>query len=116
MNTKSKGNIGENIACKFLEDKNFKILDRNFYFKGGEIDIIAYKNNTLHFIEVKSGFGFEPVYNITQSKIKRIIKGAYIYMRQKGFASSPFCIDAIIVKGESVGKYSVEYFQNLTLL
>ena len=115
MNTKNKGNIAETKACEFLEKKGFNILERNFYFKGGEIDTIAYKNNTLHFIEVKSGFKFEPIYNITPAKIKRIIKGAHIYMRQKGFASSPFCIDAIIIKGDSV-KNSVEFFENLTLI
>ncbi len=110
MNTKSKGNKAENIACKYLTKNNYKILDRNFYFKGGEIDIIAYKENVLHFIEVKSGNNFEPIYNITPSKMKRIIKGAYIYMRQKKFTSTPFCIDAIIIK-----KDSIEFLRNLTL-
>ena len=111
MNTKSKGNTAEEKACGFLEKNGFKILKRNFYFKGGEIDIIAYKNNTLHFIEVKSGISFEPVFNITQSKIKRIIKGAYIYMRQNKFTSTPFCIDAIIIK-----ENSIEHLQNITLI
>ena len=113
MNTKFKGNIAEDIACEYLIQKNFKILKRNFYFKGGEIDIIAYKDNVLHFIEVKSGQTFEPIYNITPSKINRIIKGAYIFMRKKNFTSSPFCIDAIIVKGNSV-ENSIEFFENLT--
>jgi len=111
MNTKSKGNIAEKKACEFLEKNNFKILKRNFYFKGGEIDIIAFKENTLHFIEVKSGSGFEPVFNITPSKIKRITKGAYIYMGLKKFTSTPFCIDAIIIKDDSV-----EYLKNITLI
>jgi len=115
MNTKSKGNIAEEIACEFLKNNGFKIIERNFYFKGGEIDIIAFKDNTLHFIEVKSGKNFEPIYNITPAKIKRIIKGAYIYMRQKKFASSPFCIDAIVIKGDSI-ENSVEFLQNLTLI
>ena len=111
MNTKSKGNLAEDKACDFLENNGFKIIKRNFYFKGGEIDIIAFKNNILHFIEVKSGTSFEPVYNITQSKIKRVIKGAYIYMRQKKFTSTPFCIDAIIIK-----ENSIEHLQNITLI
>jgi len=110
MNTKSKGNIAEDKACKFLEENNFKILKRNFYFKGGEIDIIAFKNNTLHFIEVKSGNNFEPIFNITQSKIKRIVKGAFIYMKKNKFISTPFCIDAIIIK-----QNSIEFLQNITL-
>jgi len=109
MNTKFKGNIAENKACEFLEKNGFKVIERNFYFKGGEIDIIALKNNTLHFIEVKSGNNFEPIYNITPSKIKKIIKGAYIYRKQKNI-NIPFCIDAIIIK-----KDMIEHIKNITL-
>ena len=110
MNTKSKGNYAEERACKFLENKGFKIINRNFYFKGGEIDIIALKANTLHFIEVKSGKNFEPIYNITNSKLKRIIKGAYIFIKQKKFNSTPFCIDALIIKNGNI-----EFIENITI-
>ncbi len=110
MNTKTKGNLAEDKACEFLIQKGYKILNRNFYFKGGEIDIIALKNHTIHFIEVKSGSGFEPIFNITPSKIKRIIKGANIYM-QKNRLNNAFCIDAIIIK-----KDLIEHLKNLTLI
>jgi len=109
MNTKTKGNLAEDKACKYLIDKGFKILNRNFYFKGGEIDIIAFKNHVIHFIEVKSGSGFEPIFNITPAKITRIIKGANIYM-QKNRLNKAFCIDAIIIK-----ETSIEHLENLTL-
>ncbi len=48
------GEIGENIAVKFLVKHDFLILDRNYTKKWGEIDIIAEKANKLYFIEVKS--------------------------------------------------------------
>ena len=48
------GEIGENIAVKFLMKQGFAILDRNYTKKWGEIDIVAEKKNKLHFIEVKS--------------------------------------------------------------
>jgi putative endonuclease len=48
------GEIGENIATKFLVKHNFDILDRNYTKKWGEIDIIAQKGNKLYFVEVKS--------------------------------------------------------------
>lgn len=48
------GEIGENIAIKFLMKRNFSILDRNYTKKWGEIDIVAEKKNKLYFIEVKS--------------------------------------------------------------
>lgn len=52
--TQKTGEIGENIAVRFLMKHNFIILDRNYTKKWGEIDIIAEKNGKIHFIEVKS--------------------------------------------------------------
>ena len=52
--TQKTGEIGENIAVKFLVKHDFLILDRNYTKKWGEIDIIAEKANKIYFIEVKS--------------------------------------------------------------
>ncbi len=48
------GQIGEDSACKWLIDKGYKVIDRNYLKKWGEIDIVATKDKKLHFIEVKS--------------------------------------------------------------
>jgi len=48
------GLIGEEIACKFLMKHGFKIIERNYTKKWGEIDIIAFKNSKYRLIEVKS--------------------------------------------------------------
>lgn len=48
------GEIGENIAEKFLVKQGFSILERNYTKKWGEIDIVAEKDNKIYFIEVKS--------------------------------------------------------------
>lgn len=60
MDTRSKGNVGENVACKFLVNKSFEIIARNYMKKWGEIDIIALKDKVVHFFEVKS-VTFDPV-------------------------------------------------------
>ena len=52
--TQKVGEMGENIAEKFLVKHSFSILDRNYTKKWGEIDIIAEKANKIYFIEVKS--------------------------------------------------------------
>ena len=52
--TQKIGELGENIAEKFLVKHDFLILDRNYTKKWGEIDIVAEKDNKLHFVEVKS--------------------------------------------------------------
>ncbi|MBI1999233.1 MAG: YraN family protein [Parcubacteria group bacterium] len=48
------GTLGENIACRYLENRGFDIIERNYRKPWGEIDIISVKNGFLHFIEVKT--------------------------------------------------------------
>jgi putative endonuclease len=52
------GEIGENVACKFLVKHGFTILERNYTKKWGEIDIVAQRQENgglkLYFIEVKA--------------------------------------------------------------
>ncbi|MCR4790002.1 MAG: YraN family protein [Treponemataceae bacterium] len=54
MNTKICGNYGEEKACRYLIEKNYSILTRNYRTRRGEIDIIACKDDSLVFIEVKT--------------------------------------------------------------
>ncbi|OGI64315.1 hypothetical protein A2914_02935 [Candidatus Nomurabacteria bacterium RIFCSPLOWO2_01_FULL_41_21] len=48
------GELGENIAVKFLMKHGFAILDRNYTKRYGEIDIVAEKDNKIYFVEVKA--------------------------------------------------------------
>ena len=108
MNSRNKGNIAEEKAVEFLKNQNYQIIERNFYSKFGEIDIIAKQDNILHFIEVKSGENFEPIYNITPSKLQKIIKTLNFYL-QKHKLNNPYQIDAIIIKN------NIEFIENITL-
>lgn len=54
MNTKTVGNEGENRAADYLVSKGFEIIERNWRTNRGEIDIIAFKNDILAFVEVKT--------------------------------------------------------------
>ncbi len=105
--SRQKGDFAEDRAVSYLEDLGYKIVDRNYYSRFGEIDIIAKKDDTLHFIEVKSGDG-EPIYKITPSKLSKIIKTADIYM-QKKHIDLDYCFDAVIVTQQ------IEFIGNITL-
>ncbi|KKT42081.1 hypothetical protein A2W54_03550 [Candidatus Giovannonibacteria bacterium RIFCSPHIGHO2_02_43_13] len=48
------GDIGEEFTCRFLKGRGYKIVERNYLKKWGEIDIVAQNKDGLHFIEVKS--------------------------------------------------------------
>ena len=108
--SRQKGNDAEELAADYLKKEGFTLLERNFYAKKmGEIDIIAHKDEVFHFIEVKSGKGFDPVYNLTPGKLHKIIKSAQLYLKQKNLDTA-FCIDALIIRdGE------IEFLENITL-
>ena len=62
------GEVGENIAVRFLMKHGFEILTRNYTKKWGEIDIIAENKNKLYFIEVKS-VSRESLKNVTRETL-----------------------------------------------
>lgn len=102
-----KGMDAEERACQFLIRHGFEIVDRNFHSRFGEIDIIALKDSVLHFIEVKSGVSFEPIYAITPKKVEKIYKTLQFYIFQNKL-DYPYCISAVIVRGEEI-----EIYENL---
>ena len=108
--SKSKGNYFEDKAVDFLSSNGYSIIDRNFYAKKlGEIDIVSLKDDIYHFIEVKSGETFEAVYNITPSKLHKLLKSIEYYLKVKNLDVA-YCVDAIIFAGEEL-----EYLENITL-
>ena len=109
--SREKGNFAEKRAISFLQDLNFQIIEQNFYAKKlGEIDIIAKKNDTYHFCEVKSAPDYETaINNITYSKLSKIKRSVDYYIQTKKLDIS-YCIDAIIVTdGE------INLLENITL-
>ena len=83
------GKLGEEIAAQFLVHKGYHILDRNWVFKKGELDIVAQHNNTLIIIEVKtrnSAFFGDPQEFVTPSKIKMLVKTANAYILEHQLA------------------------------
>ena len=86
------GPKGEQLAEKFIEQKGYKIRARGFRALGGEIDLIAEKNNVLIFVEVKTAttphFG-QPETRVTPAKQAQIIKIAKAYLRQHPDHAAP---------------------------
>jgi putative endonuclease len=82
------GELGENIAVRFLVKHGFKILDRNYTKKWGELDVVAEKQNKIHFVEVKSVSretigGHRPEENMHPSKMKRMSRTIQTYLLSK---------------------------------
>jgi len=110
INTTNTGKYFESKAIDYLLSNNFKIIEINYFAKKlGEIDIIAQKDDVYHFIEVKSGAGFEAVYNITQQKLYKLYRSIDLYLKHKNLDVS-YCVDVIIFSGEEL-----EYLENISM-
>jgi putative endonuclease len=93
---KNVGRGGEDIACQFLTRRGYKVVDRNYRRKWGEIDIIAIKGDTVRFIEVKAvsreiskidgsrEMDYRPEELVHHSKLRKIARAASLYMQEKG--------------------------------
>ena len=84
MATKQKvGKLGEDIATKYLNCTGYRILERNFRGKQGEIDIIATEQNQIIFVEVKARTNVKygrPAEAVNSQKQAHIVKTAQYYV------------------------------------
>ena len=83
------GDIGEGVACVFLEKNGFIIIEKNYLRKWGEIDIVAKKADVIHFVEVKSvscvtfdniSGDYRPEDNMHPWKLKRLSRVIQTYL------------------------------------
>lgn len=104
------GKAGEDAACRYLQEQGYMILSRNFKCKNGEIDIIAFIDDCVHFVEVKArkdlAYGM-PSEAVDFRKKRHIIKSAqqYIYVNKK-YMDCDMQIDVIEIiystRGENI--------------
>ncbi|MBR4508545.1 MAG: YraN family protein [Elusimicrobiaceae bacterium] len=105
------GNKGEDKATKYLKEQGYKIIERNYNLPCGEVDIIAQKNKTLVFVEVKyrtnaDAFG-GPIGAVTKAKQKRVINAALSYIKTKKPNYDGLMFDIIAISGDKI-----EHIQN----
>lgn len=95
------GNIGEQLAARFLRERGFKVTETNYRKKWGEIDIIAEKDNVLHFVEVKATVshetsGYRPEENIRLWKKQRMGRAIKTYLLDRNISDEKeFLIDVV---------------------
>ena len=115
MHNRQFGNMGEEIATKYLQDNGYKILARNVHYsRFCEIDIIAQEKNTTVFVEVKTRkddkFG-TPMEAITKTKYEHIKKGVYNYLSENHVKS--YRIDAIGITLKP--ELKIEHLKNISV-
>lgn len=105
----SLGKLGEKLGAAYISEKGFKILFRNWRYKHLEIDIIASKNNVLHFVEVKARhserFGY-PEEAVDAQKIKNLTRAATAFLFQHDeWKQIQFDILSIIIRDKDKQEY-----------
>jgi putative endonuclease len=104
------GTLGESIAAKYLENKGFSVIDKNYRRKWGELDIVVQKDGVIHFIEVKTvsrrSFGghfeqeinnYRPEDNMHPWKLKRLERALQTYILEKRLDSKEWQFDLVCV-------------------
>ena len=104
------GKLGEAIAEKYLRSVGYSIIERNYRQKCGEIDIVAKKDNTLHFVEVKAGTVMgefpkegeernDPQDHLHKNKLMRLARVIEVYFLDKHIdPTAPWTCDLVVVR------------------
>ncbi len=110
------GDFGERVAAAHLEAKGYRIRERNFRTREGEIDIIAERSDTLVFVEVRTRRGSalgSPAESVTASKAAHILAAAQAYVQATEDCPADQRIDVIALSLASDGRVlSLEHIES----
>ena len=114
---RSVGSLGEEIACNFLTSRGYRILERNFRCKGGEVDIIARDSidKSLVFIEVKARRGLTygvPQLAVTPFKQRQISKAALTWLSKNHLHDTNARFDVIAILLHTDAAHNIEHIKN----
>ena len=116
MNKNNIGKVGEQLTVQYLQENKYDIICKNYFTKKGEIDIIAVKQNTISFIEVKTRSNFKygnPVDAVNYSKVKHIVNTAKIFLYKNiKYSNYEINIDVIEVMIRN-GKCQFNHIKNI---
>ena len=116
MKRRETGILGEKLACEFLGNNGYRIIEKNFRCTDGEADIIAQHQDTLVFVEVRTKssrqFG-SPEESITPIKMEHLRNVAAHYCQSHSNLPESWRIDVIAIEMNSHGRVSrIELIEN----
>ena len=115
QSTKKTGNKGEDLAASILVKKGYQIVERNYRYGKGEIDLIAKDGDVLVFIEVKARKNLEygpPELAVTKGKQRQIRKIAEAYLYEKEITDMDCRMDVIAVQFYQNQKPRINHIEN----
>lgn len=115
MYNKKVGNFGEMLVITYLENLNYKIIDKNYFTKYGEIDIIAKDNDEYVFIEVKTRTSNKygrPAEAVNNNKERNIENASRVYIYLNKLENQYVRYDVIEVYFLNKNKYYINHLKN----
>ncbi len=116
MTKRETGAAGEKLACNFLCNNGYTIIQQNYRCRDGEMDIIAQKQETLVFFEVRTKKSFifgSPEESITDKKREKLKTVAENYGQDHGGLPPQWRIDLIAIELNCHGKCNrIEIIEN----
>ncbi len=118
--TREQGEYTENLARQFLEQKGFKLIEKNFNCRLGEIDLIMQDNDSLVFVEVRyrrsTNFG-SGAESITATKQAKLIKAASVFLQRNAKLNQyPARFDVVSITGfietNDISKINFDWIRN----
>lgn len=114
MSSKNLGDLGEQVAARFLASKQYEIVDRNYRWARGEIDIVAQKNDTLIFVEVKTArkdtFGAPETW-IDKRKQNQLAQVALHYLQEKEIEGLDCRFDVVAIMAQGK-QWTINHIEN----
>lgn len=119
------GELGEHLASRYLETKGFSIFERNYTKKWGEIDIVAVKDGTVHFVEVKTKSvldckavlknDYRPEDGMHRFKIERLKRTITTYLLDRAVAGKWQFDLALVYMSDTQKRARIELVEDLIL-
>lgn len=116
FNSLNIGTIGEERATDYLLKNGYRILERNYRCRAGEIDIVAKRAEYIVFVEVKSRIAgpenISPLISVTRAKQNRIRKLGEIFLNHREVSGFQPRFDVIGITFTCESKFELEHIEN----
>jgi len=111
------GRIGERIALSYLKEKGYQLLEKNFYCRGGEIDLIFKRDNKIIFVEVKTRIGDKkgkPYEAVNFHKFEDLKRAINFYLLKKNYFQYKLSLEIIsIILNPDLSLKEIKHFSEV---
>src|SRR4051812_36671480 len=103
--SRALGAQAESRVAEFLRQKGYRVVDRNWTCRGGEIDLVCEHGDTLVFVEVRARTDDAhgtPLESVVDGKRRRLVRAAEIYLHQKKLWDRACRFDVVAISGDAI--------------